>query len=126
MVVPSRDLGEGGGKPRLVYVDGKHDPGMWDTYMGESVGRWEGDTFIVDTVKIAIYARLSSDGIPHSAALHMTERFRLRDRNTLEVQITFADPKMLAKPWVVTATYERRDNLRPIENDCDPKERTRP
>ena len=120
-------IGEGGGKPRLIYIDGAHDPGMWPTFMGESVGRWDGDTLAVDTVKIHTDASLDADGLPHSDALHVSERIRLiKGGKTLEDQFVFDDSEMFMGPWIVTVTYDRRDDIRPIENDCDPKVRTRP
>ena len=73
--VQSKDVlaivGEGGGRPRLIYIGGKHDPGYWDTFMGESVATWDGDVLVIDTVKITVDAFLDADGLPHSDALHV-------------------------------------------------------
>jgi hypothetical protein len=76
-------------------------------FMGDSIGRWEGNTLVVDTTnfngKIA-YTR----EIPYlSDALHTTERFTIADANTIEYEVTIDDPKLFTKPWKVAGTFNR-------------------
>jgi hypothetical protein len=75
--------------------------------MGHSIGKWEGDVLAVDTVGMfaGIFDRT---GAPHSAKLHMTERMRLVDPDTIEVQMTFEDPVAFTRPWKITRTLKRR------------------
>jgi len=78
---------------RQIWTDGRaHTPDFPSTWMGESVGKWEGDTLVVDSIGFAA-------GHPHSDELHLVERMRRLDHNTLEVNLTITDPKAYTKPW---------------------------
>jgi hypothetical protein len=88
---------------RQIFTDGRvlskdADP----TFMGYSVGHWEGDTFVVETRGYNDKTWLDFSGHPHTDALRMTERFRRPDFGHLEVQFTFDDPKAYTRPWTVT------------------------
>src|SRR5262249_8621954 len=88
---------------RQIFTDGRvlskdADP----TFMGYSVGHWEGDTFVVETRGYNDKTWLDFSGHPHTDALRMTERYRRTDFGHLEVQFTFDDPKAYTKPWTVT------------------------
>lgn len=87
---------------RLVPTDGRaHRDDQPPAYRGESVGHWEGDTFVVDTTNFTDNTWISAEGrvSPHSDALHVVERYRRVDANTLEIEATLEDPKMLTAPW---------------------------
>jgi hypothetical protein len=87
---------------RHVYIDGrKHPDDILPTYMGHSIGRWDGDIFVVDTVGFNEKTWLDRIGHAHSDQLHVIERFHRLDQNNLEIDITMEDPKALAKPWDV-------------------------
>jgi hypothetical protein len=89
---------------RLVPTDGRpHRDDVPPAYRGESVGRWDGDTFVVDTTNFTDNTWISAEGrvSPHSDRLHIVERYRRVDANTLEIDATLEDPEMLTKPWVV-------------------------
>ena len=95
---------------RRIFLDGRpHITGdeLVPTYMGHSIGRWEGDTLVVDTVGMieGIYDR---SGAPHSGDVHLVERMRLIGPNRLEIQMTIEDPVMFTRPWQVTRTMVRR------------------
>jgi hypothetical protein len=101
---------------RHIYTDGRgHPPDMDPTYNGHSVGRWEGDTLVVETVGLRPDTLISQQGLPHSDATRVVERIRLRDDGKLEDQITIIDPKMLTQPWIVTKTYTRQPREREIQ-----------
>jgi len=88
---------------RQIFTDGRvlsKDPEP--TFMGYSIGHWEGDTFVVETSGYNDKTWLDFSGHPHTDALKMTERFRRRDFGHMEIQITFNDPKAYTKPWTVT------------------------
>jgi len=85
---------------RYVYTDGrKHPDDLTPSYMGHSIGRWDGDIFVVDTVGFNDKTWLDRIGHPHSDQLHVIERFHRTDQNNLEIDITMEDPKALTKPW---------------------------
>jgi hypothetical protein len=89
---------------RLVPTDGRpHRDDQPPAFRGESVGRWEGDTFVVDTVNFTDNTWISAEGrvSPHSDELHVVERYRRIDANTLEIEATVEDPKVLTAPWRV-------------------------
>jgi hypothetical protein len=85
---------------RHVFTDGrKHPEDITPTYMGDSIGRWEGDTFVVDTVGFNEKTWLDRAGRSHSDQLQVIERFRRVNLNDLELDVTMQDPKALAEPW---------------------------
>ena len=85
---------------RQIWTDGRaHTPDFPSTWMGESVGKWEGDTLVVDSIGFNDKTVLDAAGHPHSDELHLVERMRRLDRNTLEVNLTVTDPKAYTKPW---------------------------
>lgn len=89
---------------RLVPTDGRpHRDDIPPAYRGDSVGHWEGDTFVVDTTNFTDNTWISAEGrvSPHSDELHIVERYRRVDKNTLEIEATINDPKMLTAPWTV-------------------------
>lgn len=94
---------------RRIYMDVPHKPAdeRWPTYYGESVGKWEGDTLVVDTVGSKA-GRYDRTGAPYSDQTHSVERIRKVGADTIEDQITIEDPVMLAKPWVVTRKYKKQ------------------
>src|SRR5262249_39596024 len=90
---------------RQVYLDGRgHPKGMDPTWTGHSIGNWEGDTLVIDTVGFNDKSWLSfQGGEPHTEMLHMTTRLRRPDLGHLEVEITFEDSGALKKPWTTKA-----------------------
>jgi len=93
---------------RRIYIGAEHKPAeeRWPTYYGDSVGHWEGDTLVVDTVGSKA-GRYDRTGAPYSDQTHSVERIRKVDADTMEDQITIEDPVMLKEPWVVTRHYKR-------------------
>jgi hypothetical protein len=88
---------------RIVPIDGRpHDPiySQDTTYFGDSVGRWEGDTLVVDVVGLIDNTWLAWPGYFHTNNMHVVERFT-RKGNTLTWQATVEDPEVLMKPWVM-------------------------
>ena len=84
---------------RRIYTDGRgHPDGYPITWMGYSIGKWDGDTLVIDTVGINDRTWISELGYPHSDALHIVERIRRVDYNTLEIESVYNDPKAYTKP----------------------------
>lgn len=89
---------------RLVPTDGRpHREEVPPSHRGDSVGRWDGDVFVVETKNFNDDTWIWAEGraSPHSDQLRVVERYRRVDRNTLEIEATVHDPKMLTAPWVV-------------------------
>ena len=89
---------------QLIPTDGrKHREDIPPAHRGDSVGRWEGDTFVVDTTNFTDDTWMFAEGRVsfHSDALHIVERYRRVDKNTLEIEATVEDPKVLTGPWTV-------------------------
>ena len=85
---------------RQIYTDGrKHNTDLGPTWMGDSIGHWDGDTLVVDTIGFNDKTWLDRAGHPHSTDLHLVERIRRVDQTTLEDDLTIEDPKAYTKPW---------------------------
>jgi hypothetical protein len=96
------------GQIRRVFTDGRKHPEDPDvTFVGHSIGRWERDTLVIDTVAMQGDTRLDQTGMKHSDQIHVTERMRLIDTQTLENQLTLEDPVAFTHPWTVTRTFRR-------------------
>ena len=92
---------------RRIYMDGRgHPDGYPSTWMGHSIGKYEGNTLVVDTAAINETTWIDTLGHPHSDALHLVERFRRVNHDTLEIEVTFEDPKSYAKPWTGKKIYQ--------------------
>ena len=118
------------GSVRHIYTDGRAHPPkdeLWPTRMGDSVGHWEGDTLVVDTVATKPELEIVERGVfatvvPMSDQLHFVERIRMVNRNEMQIQFTTEDSVALAKPLEVTVTWERVTDINRMtnENECDP------
>jgi hypothetical protein len=93
---------------RQIFTDGRALPkNPQPSWLGYSVGKWEGDTFVVDTIGINEKTWMDNAGRPHSDALHTIERYRRRDFGTLDVTLTIDDPKAYTRPWTVDSGSSR-------------------
>jgi hypothetical protein len=77
------------------------------TWFGSSIGRWDGDTLVVDTIGFNGYTRLDTVGHPHSDGLHLIQTFRATDADHLAYTMTIDDPQMYTKPWTNERTFTR-------------------
>jgi Carboxypeptidase regulatory-like domain len=118
-------IDEDGDPPRQIYLDGRNHPQDPNpSYMGHSVGRWQGDTLVVDSVGFNDRIWLSPGNYPQTEQMHITERFRRPDLGHLEVEMSFDDPGTFKKPW----TKKRVNSLAPdgfelFEYVCDENNR---
>ncbi|PWU11460.1 MAG: hypothetical protein C5B51_02560 [Terriglobia bacterium] len=105
---------------RRIYLDRPQAPidEVAPGYYGRSVGHWEGDSLMVDTVGIKT-AVSGYRGMPHSDRMRITERFRLLTPEILHDTITIDDPVVLEKPFTYTLAYKRMPNYEMVEFVCD-------
>lgn len=93
---------------RQIWTDSRgHPKDMEPTWMGHSVGKWDGDTFVVDTVGFNDKSWVDLYGDPHSDQMHLIERYKRIDQNTLTMQLTLDDPKAYTKVWVGDTKFYR-------------------
>jgi hypothetical protein len=91
---------------RNIYLSVKHPDDLESTYMGHSIGRWEGNTLVVETVSVNDKTSMDFNGMPHSDQLRVVERIRRIDSQTLENVMTFDDPKTFTRSWQTRRTYK--------------------
>lgn len=104
---------------RYIYTDGRpHPADLSPTWMGDAIGHWEGDTLVVDTIGFNDKTWLDRAGHPHSDALHLIERLRRSDLNTLVDDMTIEDPKAYTKPWTARRTFQLKPKWNIMEFVC--------
>jgi len=105
---------------REIYTDGRaHDTSLGPSWMGDSIGHWQGDTLVVDTVNLNDKTWLDRVGHPHSDALHIVERFRRINHDHLLDDITIEDPKTYTKPWTAHLDFLLRPKWTLAEQFCE-------
>ncbi len=104
---------------RTIHLDNVDDPPD-DKYMGHSVGRWEGDTLVVNVSRFNDATWFDRAGNFHSDALHLEERFTPISRDAVTYQVTIEDPKVFTRPWKISMPLYRRlePNARLLEYQC--------
>lgn len=111
---------------RQVYTDGRKLPDdPQPAWLGYSVGKWAGDTLVVDSAGFNDKSWLDSFGHPHSADLRIQERFRRRDFGHLDLQVTVEDLKMYTRPFTITATELLLPDSDILEAICNENEKDR-
>lgn len=106
---------------RLIYTNGKDPlyPGI-ESWMGDSRGHWEGDVLVVEVGDFNNKTWLDASGNFHSDAMHVTERYRLVDANTIAYEATIDDPGVYTGPWTISLSLHRQDSAtgRILEYQC--------
>jgi hypothetical protein len=119
-------LQEADGGLRQIFTDGrKHTADPQPSWMGYSVGKWEGDSLAVDTVGFNNKGWLDGSGHPHSEALKVQERYRRRDFGHMDVEVTIDDPKMYTMPFSIRYTLDLVPDSELAEYVCDENEKDR-
>jgi hypothetical protein len=117
-------LYEAMGTFRQVFLDGRASPRNPNpTWLGYSVGRWDGDTLVIDTTGFNGKMWLDLSGHPSTDALHITERFQRRDFGHLDLQLTIDDPKAYTKPWTVRESWQIFPGTELLEYVCNENEK---
>jgi hypothetical protein len=115
---------ESDGAHRQIHTDGRPLPKDPEpTWLGYSVGKWEGDTLVVETIGFNDRTVLALIGHPHSDALQVVERYHRRDFGHLDVEVTIDDPKMYTKPFSIKVTQELLADSDVLENICAENEK---
>jgi hypothetical protein len=97
------------GAVRNIYMKDPGPPPL-DSWMGQSVGRWDGDTLVVDVTGFNDSSWFDRAGNFHSEALHVVERYTLTDRDHIEYEATIEDPKVFTRPWKISMPLYRHVN----------------
>ena len=107
---------------RQIFLDGRPlETAPNPSWMGYSVGHWDGDTLVVESFGFNDRTWLDHDGHPHTEALRMTERYRRRDFGNLDLDVTLSDPGAYSKPWTVAVRAELAPDTELIEWVCNEK-----
>jgi len=108
------------GQVQRVFMDGREHPSadqLDPTYVGHSVGRWEGSTLVVDTVGLRTTTQLDGQLLPHSDELRVVQRYT-RKADKLELEVTAIDPKAYSRPITMKKVFDQRSDLNIIEYVC--------
>jgi len=112
---------------RQIFTDGRalpSDPEPW--WFGYSVGKWDGDTLVVNSIGFRDMSWIDEEGTPMTASGKLTERFRRPNFGTLEIEITVDDLKAFTKPWAIKLTQRLMSNTELIEFVCAENNRSIP
>ncbi len=105
---------------RQIFTDGRpHNTDLGPTWMGDSIGHWEGDTLVADTIGFNDKTWVDRAGHPHSQDMHVVERMRRTAADTLQIEVSIEDPKAYTKPWGGTLTYQLRPTWNVSELICE-------
>jgi hypothetical protein len=108
------------GRFRQVFTDGRAYPAdAQPAWWGYSIGKWDGDAFLIETTGYNDKTWLDDSGHPHSDAMKTTERFRRLDFGHMELQVTIDDPKFYMQPFTATIPFEILPDTELIEDVCD-------
>ena len=103
---------------RRIYLAAKHPDDPDPSYNGDSIGHWEGDTLVVDTIALDPTTSIGP-GVGHTDQTHIVERFHLKDADHMEIATTITDPKVLTAPWTVVRPYIRHRDWKIREYVCE-------
>jgi hypothetical protein len=103
---------------RVIPLNAKHPEDLEPSFMGNSVGHWEGDTLVVDVVGFNDKGWVLAGAIFHSDALHITERYTRIDKDTINYEATIDDPKVFTRPFTSSTTLMLREGARLREYIC--------
>src|SRR6266508_275142 len=103
----------------VVPIDGREHRKGIPTWFGDSVGRWEGDTLVIDTVNFNGRTRLDTIGHPHSDQLHLVQRFSRPDLGHISYEITVEDPKTFTKTFTNSLTFTLKLDWERLEYTCE-------
>jgi len=108
----------------VVAMGRDHAKELEPTWFGDSVGKWDGDTLVIDTIGFNGRTRLDTIGHPHSDQMHVVERYQYTDPDHLAYEVTVDDPKTYTRPWKNSRTFTRmKPGQELIEYSCEENNR---
>ena len=115
------------GMHRQIFVDGREFPAEFEfpAYLGYSIGRWDGDTFVVETRGFNDRTPIDGMGHPRDESMHVTERYHRRDFGHLDTELTFDDPTLYTRPFTVKISYNLIPDYDIFEMFCTQNEKDR-
>jgi len=117
---------EWGPYTRRIWMNEEHPPvdEINPTFAGHSVGHWEGDTLVVDTIGLHEDYPLHNSGIPHSANTRIVERFNMPKPGVMVLEISIIDPEVFVTPWEYSSTFKYEPDFRIQEYVCTENNRS--
>jgi len=104
---------------RRIRMNASHPENLQPNYVGDSIGRWEGNTLVVDTLGFNGYAELDARGQPTSPQLHTVERFTpSADGSSIDIETTIEDPEYYTQPFTINRSWNKSEARHPFEFDC--------
>jgi hypothetical protein len=94
-----------GNRFRVIPMNAKHPEYIDPSFMGDAVGRWEGDTLVIDNLGFKERTTLDQIGMPHTEQLRVTERYRRTGKESMEIRVTIDDPGAFTQPWEAKVNY---------------------
>jgi len=105
---------------RQIFTDGRdHPQDLTPTYMGNSVGKWQGNTLVVDTIGYNDKTWIDGSKHPHSDQLHTVERIERVGHDVLKIEVAIDDPKTYVKPWTVQRIFDLKPGWEISEQVCE-------
>jgi hypothetical protein len=104
---------------REIYLDRDHPKDLDPTFSGDSTGKWQGDTLVLDTVGFNDKTWLDAVGLPHSDKMHVVERIRRPDHDTLVDEVTIEDPVAYTRPFTIQQVYKSKPGWEIQEYVCE-------
>jgi hypothetical protein len=118
---------ESGHGYRVIHLDGKPKPAnVPDSWLGYSVGHWEGDTLVVETTGLSPYTQVDEEGRPKSKDMRVVERYTKRAPDVVEILFTMYDDRTYTRPWTARSQFKWAPNVRLAEYICEENNRNRP
>jgi hypothetical protein len=111
-------LYEADNQSRRIRMNSVHPAKLKPTWYGDSIGSWDGDTLVVDTIGLNAQGQINWDGIPHTTALRVVERYTVTKPGAMELQMTLTDPGTLTSPWTVIKHFHRLTETQLYEYVC--------
>lgn len=118
-------LHEGGDPPRQLHTDGRALPvDPQPSWMGYSVGKWQGDTLVVETIGITSRSPLDNFGHPRSESMRITERYHRRDIGHMDLEVSMDDPAYYTRPFGFKTELTLVPDSDVLENVCTENEKS--
>ena len=99
---------------RSIPMAAKHPDDLEPSYLGDSIGHWDGDILVIETIDLQEFTFVDNLGHPHSDALRVVERMRRPEHKALEIEFMFEDPKAYTKPWTGRKVFRLLPSSTPI------------